>query len=172
MRLSFREKVLLLAFLWVLVVLMADSVLGSLRSEFRVWRSHQPVLAFQKQRLKEKPAIDDALAATRARYDASRTRNSAELAGHIDLLMTKSGFRPRTFTTREQEGDVFNLYDMRVSVDRVELSNILDFEAMIRQEAPYINLAAIRISADSARPDRVDVVMEISSFELKEAAGE
>lgn len=167
-RLSLREQVLLTSFLLVILVLWLGGSVRQLRLQVQTYQAQAAVLEAQEQTFQLKPIIDQALADTREQFDASKTRNSAELTGRIDYLLRQNNIQPRDYPTRPQEGDVFNLYDMRLELDRVRLEQLLDFEAQIRAESPYINLESLRIRKDQGNQELIDVTMHISSFELKQ----
>ena len=166
-RTSLREKVLLNAFLWVMLILWIDSTISELRITVEQWRANQATLETFDQRLAQKPMIEAALEEMEARFDKGRTRDGTELTGHIAQLLRRSGLNPRNFNVDTQPGDVFDWHEMRLSVADAQLMPILRFEQAIRSEAPYINVERILLRGNSGNEAYISANFDINSFELK-----
>lgn len=170
-RLSFREKLLLSLFVWVLLLLGLNSVTTNLRLAWLERKAHEATYQDYETRLQQEPLIAQLLTEAQARFDPEKTRDSAELTGHIDYLVNTSGLSPRNFNTRTQPGDMFDWHEMSLSLGEAPLESLMRFVASIRREAPYINLEQVRLSADQRNPELVDARFLINSFELRNGAG-
>lgn len=168
---SLREKMLLAAFLWVLVFIWFVFSIDGIKTELSQWRMVTKVLTAQEQTLAMKDTVDAQLAESLQRFNPERTFDSASLVGRVDALARQNGVSHDISTPNTREGDQFEFHTMRVTLRNTPIEKWLAFESALRSESPYINVESVRMSADQRNPDLLDGQFIIKSFELKNDSG-
>ncbi|MFO8027965.1 MAG: hypothetical protein R6U56_09900 [Opitutales bacterium] len=169
-RLSLREKLLTLAFILVMLFLWGNNWLGRL-SEWNDQRKFAASeLEFQRQTLERGPEITEGLERALARVDPSKTYAASQLSGRIDSRLRSAGLSGRADidSVRTREGEIFNDHNLRVRLDRISIDQLINFNDLLKEDTPYINIQSVRIAANRRNPEELDVRFEINSFDLKE----
>lgn len=171
-RTSLREKLLTLAFILVILILWMNNWLGRL-SEWNDLRKASSVeLSIQQQWLERGPEFTEGLNRALERVDPSKTYAAAQLSGRIDSLLRNAGLSGQADidAVRTREGEIFNDHNLRVSLKRISIEQLINFNTLLKKDTPYINIESVRIAANRRNPEELDVRFEINSFELKEQA--
>jgi len=169
-RTSLREKLLTLVFILVVLFLWANNWLGRL-SEWNDQRQFTAnELEFQRQTLARGPEFAEGLKRALARVDPSKTYAASQLSGRIDSLLRSAGLSGRADidSVRTREGEIVNDHNIRVRLDRISIDQLINFNALLKEDTPYINIQSVRIAANRRNPEELDVRFEINSFDLKE----
>lgn len=167
-RMSLREKLLLTAFLWVLVLIGYIMAIDGVGSEWRKWKAASSILNTQEGWLEQAPLVDEQLQENLQRFNPQQTFNSASLVGRIDALARQTGVNHDISTPRTQQGDKFEFHTMRVTIRNTPMEKWLAFADKLEAESPYINLERVSLDADSRNPELLDGQFILQSFELKE----
>jgi hypothetical protein len=169
-RTSLREKLLTLAFILVVLFLWGNNWLTRL-SEWNDQRKFTAnELQFQQQTLARGPEFTEGLKRALERVDPSKTYAAAQLSGRIENLLTQAGLSVQAdfASVRTREGEIFNDHNLRVDLDRISIEELIDFNALLKEDTPYINIQSVRVAANRRNPEELDVRFEINSFDLKE----
>lgn len=169
-RTSLREKLLTLVFILVVLFLWANDWANRL-SEWNDQRQFTDnELEFQRQTLERGPEIDEGLKRALARVDPSKTYAAAQLSGRIDSRLRSADLSGRADidSVRTREGEIFNDHNLRVQLNRISIAQLIHFNALLKEDTPYINIQSVRIRANRRNPEQLDVRFEINSFDLKE----
>ncbi|HKK19082.1 MAG TPA: hypothetical protein VJ952_10420 [Opitutales bacterium] len=169
-RMSLREKLLTLAFILVILFLWGNHWLGRL-SEWNEQRKFTASeLEFQRQTLARGPEFTAGLERALKRVDPSKTYAAAQLSGRVDNLLRSTGLSGQADIdpVRTREGEIFNDHNLRVRLNRISIDELVDFNARLKEDTPYINIQSVRIAANRRSPEELDVRFEINSFDLKE----
>lgn len=169
-RTSLREKLLTLVFILVVLFLWANDWANRL-SEWNDQRQFTAnELEFQRQTLERGPEIDEGLKRALARVDPSKTYAAAQLSGRIDSRLRSADLSGRADidSVRTREGEIFNDHNLRVQLNRISIAQLIHFNALLKEDTPYINIQSVRIRANRRNPEQLDVRFEINSFDLKE----
>lgn len=167
-RMSLREKVLMTAFLWVLVFIGFVLVLDGVGKTWHEWQTWSRNLKDQRSWLALAPTVEGQLQESLQKFNPERTFNSAALVGRIDALARQTGVNHDISTPRSQQGEKFEFHTMRVSIRNTPMDKWLAFADKLEAESPYINLESVRLSADNRNPELLDGQLILKSFELKE----
>lgn len=168
-RTSLREKLLTLAFILVILFLWGNNWLGRL-SEWNDQRNFAGnELEFQKQTLERGPEFTEGLKRALARVDPSKTFAATQLSGRIDNLLRSTGLSGSADidSVRTREGEIFNDHNLRVRLSRISIGQLINFNTLLKEDSPYINVQSVRIAANRRNPEELDVRFEINSFDLK-----
>ena len=167
---SLREKLLTLAFILVILFIWGNNWLGRL-SEWNAQRKFAAnELEFQQQILDRGPEFAEGLKRALARVDPSKTYAASQLSGRVDNLLRSVGLSGRADidSVRTREGEIFNDHNLRVRLNRISIEQLINFNARLKADSPYINIQSVRIAANRRNPEELDVRFEINSFDLKE----
>ena len=169
-RMSVREKLFCLLFCLVLIFIWADSWFDRLS----VWNDQRTTatnsLKLQAAVLERSDFFAEGLARALERVDPAKTYSAAQLSGRIDSLVRKAGLSTQADQdpVRTREGEIFNDHNLRVRLSRISISQLININALLKQETPYINIQSVRINASRQNPEELDARLEINSFDLKE----
>jgi hypothetical protein len=169
-RTSLREKLLTLVFILVVVFLWAANWLNR-ASQWNDLRQAAAVdLQVQRQTLARADEFDQGLQRALERVDPSKTFAAAQLSGRVDSLLRNAGLSGLADIdpVRTREGEIFNDHNLRVRLSRISIEQLIDFNALLKKDTPYINLQSVRIAANRRNPEQLDVRFEINSFDLKD----
>lgn len=166
-RISLREKMLLAAFLWVVVFIWFVFSIDGIKEVKNEWRKWSGLLNSQEALLSNGPLVESQLQESLRRFNPEDTFDSEKLVGRIDGLARQTGVNHDISTPRTQQGDKFEFHTMRVTIRKTPIEKWLAFADKIREESPYINLESVRVSADQRNPELLDGQFIIKSFELK-----
>lgn len=168
--LSIRERLLLVAFLWILLILWLFTLTEDVRSTWTAMRNSGQELRTQEQWLSNRPVIEDGLRAATDRLDPDKTFNATQLAGRLDEIARETEARFDISSPSTQEGDIFKIHTVRVSIRDADLATLVRFEHNLRQELPYIGLARVQLSTTRMDPRQLDAQFTVESFELTQTS--
>lgn len=169
-RTSLREKLLALAFILVIIFIWLNNWSSRL-SELNDQRKFNAIeLEFQDEILARGPEFTEGLERALERVDPAKTYAGTQLSGRIETLLTEAGLgRKADFdSVRTREGEIFNDHNLRVRLNRISIDQLINFNALLKEDHPYINIQSVRIAANRRNPEELDVRYEINSFDLKE----
>ena len=166
-----RERVLLGAFVWVVVILVASVLLRGARETVRDVGTTTRERAGQQVWLDAAPEIEAGLGEARERLDPERTFTAAQLIGRVDALARRvEGLQFSIATPTTRRGPIFHQHAVRIEIRRSSLDKLVDLAQAIQAESPYLGLERAQISANRNDPRLLDAVFEIGSFELVDDA--
>ncbi len=169
-RLVLREKVLLCALFWVLVLIWLISWLGRFGTTQRTFTTAGTAIDQSMEMMLEAPMVDQEIRAVVAELDPSLTYDDRRLTLEIDSLARRLGIRDiRLNTARSEESDAFVFHTLRFEAARAPLAKLIEFEAALRQRSPYISLESLKIDPIDANPNLAKGTFVLRSFELKES---
>ncbi len=167
---SLRERVLLAAFVWVLLLLWFSSLWGNVRSERVTYRIQQNRLEDHNRTLAQASDAERELERARAGLDPRRTFTASQLSERLDGIARETGVSFTITSPSTQESDIFNYHSVRVAIRQARIENLIQFDERLKRESPYISLGSFQITANTRDPRILDATFELSSFELKDAA--
>jgi len=166
--LSVRERLLLAALSWSLLLLWAMFLLRNFRSEWNNFAFSKVQLTDQNKNLELLPLVEERLRRATATLDPSRTYSASDLSDQIEPLLREIGFNYDLSTPTTRASDIFSTHTIRLRVKNGDIAGLMKFNQEIQRESPYIVLTQFKISADKRDPRNLDATFQISSFELKE----
>lgn len=166
-RMSLREKVLLLLFLWVMLIIALQSILGQLRLTLTQVRSDRVTIAAYRPVVEQEDQVRQQLEQVRDQFDPDLTLSGPELDGRVDELARNSGLRPARLDRSRNRVGFFDEYTADVRFEDVQIRDLLRFASLLRQDSPYLYIEGLRLTDNERNPELVDVPsFEINSFEL------
>lgn len=169
-RMTSREKTLLCAFVWIILILCFAFALKNFRVFLAGWSETGRSLQYQQADLDQKPDLDAALKQELAFFQSGNTYDSAALTGRVEQLATQSGISNFTYNTRSEEKDIHVEHTIRLNVRDTPLDKLMAFDEAIDGESPYINKVSVKLGADRRGGELLDATILLNSFELKDGA--
>lgn len=167
---TLREKLLTLVFIVVILVLWSDSLLGRYADWNGARKAATVDLMTQQQWLDRSGQYEAELQRALSRVDPTKTFEATQLSGRIDSLLRSSGLSTKADIdpVNTREGEIFNDHNIRVRLNRISISQLIEFNQALKKDTPYINIESVRIRANKRNPEELDVRFEINSFDLKD----
>ena len=169
--LSLRERYLLAAIIWVLILVW---LLGLIENFQRTWATYslntQLINSFEAT-LEQSGEAEALLRSARQGLDSNKTFSAAQLVGRLDSIAREnevSSFDISTPST--QETQLFSFHNVRLTIKRGRIAELIRFDQAVKTHSPYIALSDFQLSANKRDPRFLDAVFELVSFELKEEA--
>ena len=166
---SVREKLLLLVFVAVMLLLWSGSLMGRLSTLRADLRQAGTDLSTQEEWLSRADEYSQGLQQALERVDPSKTYSAAQLSGRVDAMLRQVNLAGAADIdpVRTRTGEIFNDHDLRVRLNRISIADLIEFNKLLGSETPYINLETVRLSANRRKPEELDARFEVNSFELK-----
>ena len=167
-RMTVREQVLALIFLLVLLFIWTGSVL----KRGKTWNSNrhrtQSDLVVQQQWLDREVYYEESYQQALKRVDPKKTFESARLSEKIDAILRQTDLSSSADIdpVQTREGEIFNDHTIRVRLKRISIAKLIQLNALLRKETPYINIQSVRISKNKNKPEELDIRFKINSFDL------
>jgi len=166
-RMTLREKALLAAFVWVILLILFAFALRDFRGMIALWSATGRDLKVQQRSLAMAPEVESQLQAELEFFNSDRTFDSAALAGRVDQLAQQTGINLVNFSADTEESDIYVLHSMRLSIRDTPLERLMAFDDAMDEEQPYINQVSVSLDANRRNPEQLDATIIIKSFELK-----
>ncbi len=169
LRMTVREKTLTLLFILVMVFLWA----GNLLNRCAAWNDHrkqaQSDLQSQQQWLDRSDQFSVGLANALERVDPEKTYAGSQLSGRIDSILRQVSLSASADIdpVQTREGEIFNDHNIRIRLSRISIAQLIQFNKLLSQETPYINLQSVRVTKNRRNPEELDARFKINSFDLK-----
>ena len=169
--LSLRERYLVAIFVWALLLVWLLGLADSFKESWTAFSLNRQLLDSFEETLAQAGVAEALLTEARQGLDGSKTFSAAQLGGRLDSLAREneiSSFDISTPSTVETQ--LFSFHNVRLSIKRARIGELIRFDQAVKRYSPYIALGDFQISANSRDPRFLDAVFELVSFELKEEA--
>ncbi len=169
--LSLRERYLVALIVWVLLLVWLLGLLEGVRNNWTTFAVNRQLLRTFEQTIAQAATAESLLAGARAGLDSSKTFTAPQLVGQLDSLARQnqiSSFDISTPSTVETQ--LFSFHNVRFTIKRAQLAELIRFDQAVKAYSPYIALADFQATANRRDPRYLDAVFELVSFELKEDA--
>jgi hypothetical protein len=162
-----REKVLLVAFVAIGLVLWGSAFLKRATRQWQVHRALMVELADQKQWLNNQASIEAAAAAAVKNLDPSRTLDETRLVGEVSALAREHNLKGMANDTPQTErSGQFAVHTMLVTIPRAEWSSVKNFYTALAARSPYIGVEQLSLTSDRANPSQLNAVVRVTSVEI------
>ena len=163
---ALREKILLLAFLLMALIIWGSSLLGRGQTMFVGWRSAQAELETQRVWLANRDAIDAKASAATQSLEPTKTLNATRLVGELNALSGAAGLTADINSQRTDRTSQFAFHTVQINFRKAELSSLLRFYSELSKRSPYIGLEQFSLAVDRANPNQLNVSFRAVSAEL------
>ncbi|MGB0343938.1 MAG: hypothetical protein ACPGGJ_00960 [Coraliomargarita sp.] len=167
-RMSVREQLLMLLFCLAMLVLWSANLFGRIGTWNDARQQATADLQTQQLLIDRESTYREGLEAALQRVDPAKTFSASQLSGRIDEILRKARLSSSADIdpVRSRQGEIFNDHNIRVRLARISIAQIIEFNKLLRQETPYINVQKVNLAANRSKPTQIDARYEINSFEL------
>lgn len=169
-RMTSREKTLLCAFVWVILIVCFAFALRHFSSFAGSWRNTGRALDAQEGILVLQPQLAAQLKQELEFFSSDQILDSAALTGRVDQLAREVGIPNANFSfnpPRSEEKDIHVEHTIRLNIRNTSIDQLMALDAAIDRESPYINKVSVSLSQDRGNKELLDATFLLNSFELK-----
>jgi hypothetical protein len=160
-----REKVLLLGFALLLVVVWGLSLAGRTVAFGREWRGLAVERATQEMWLQNQLAIETKAKAAAQRLDPRQTLDATRLVGVLNRLAAEAGLAADISAQNTQRTDQLSFHTVQVSFRRVDMAALLRFYQTLAKHSPYVALEQFSLTVDRSAPGQLNGTFRAVSVE-------
>lgn len=169
--LSLRERYLMALFIWALVLLWLLYLLEGFQKTWSTYTLNKQALSSFIDTIAQADEAQVLLAAARQGLDSNKTFSSAQLVGRLDSIARENEVTSFDISTPSTiESQLFSFHNVRLSIKRARISELIRFDQAVKAYTPYIALGDFQVTANKRDPRFLDASFELVSFELKEEA--
>jgi hypothetical protein len=166
--LALREKIFFGSFVWILLLAWGLFLIKDFRQTQVVHAKVQKLLKQQDTWLKQDTSIKKRLTDVLARLNPEKTYDRNHFVGKVEELARAARLRFTSETPQTHSSDISDAHSMRISITNATLADLMFFDQLIAQEAPYLGLDNVRISANVRMPNRLNATFHLSAIQLKQ----
>ncbi|RRJ95552.1 general secretion pathway protein GspM [Opitutaceae bacterium TAV4] len=163
---NLREKLLVLAFVVVVMAIWLSGSTKRLQTNYRAWRVAGTDLATQQVLLDNRAVIEAAATTAVDNLDADSTYDATKLVAEVMALAGNAGLQVSSDSPTTQRTSQFAFHSVRVSSRRAEMPAVIRFYAELAGRAPYLALEQLTIQQDRGAAGMVNVTFQVASVEL------
>lgn len=164
-----REKLLLVGFLGVAVIMWASSFSSRVGQFWRAQHNTTVTLKDQDAWLARSSQIDEATKKAASRMDPAKTLDPTNLAVVVRDLASQAGLKnivtgvPRVDIASGQ----FSINRLPLTINNADWSAFSKFYQQLQERAPYVAITELAMTPVRANPAQVIVRMTVASFEIR-----
>ena len=163
---SSRERLMLSAFLTVMLLLWASSLWNRWNESSENLRQVEQVLGQQNVWIENAPIFEGQMRNVLSQLDRSEMLNAHELTGFIDTYARDNNLRHELGTPSVGSGTVYRKTTLRVTFRNVELRQLIELHLALQEKKPYIAVEALALTANRADPRLLNARLQLSSIEI------
>jgi Tfp pilus assembly protein PilO len=170
-KMSLRERTMLLAFVWVVVLGWLGSVYHQLKSLHTEVNEVEHTLKDQTIVLDQQQTISAKLGQMLTRFDKANTIPSNELFQLVAQFASDSNLENPSVTQQrvgQTASDIFKINTVSVHFGAASLHDLVNFASKIEARTPYLAIDDISLTPNLRNPLQLDATMRVSSLELNQ----
>jgi hypothetical protein len=164
-----REKLLLLGFLGVVVILWGSAYTSRAVSFYRGQHNTSVALADQDRWLARKDLIKTATERAVSQMDPSKTLDPANLSVVVSQLASEAGIKnmQRLGSTAALSSGQFSINTLRLQIQNADWRDFAGFYQKLQERSPYIAITEITLRPMRGNPAQIQAAMVVASFEIR-----
>ena len=164
----FREKLILLAFIFLAAAMWLSSALTRTRTFAQQASATSTELTDQKHWLAGRAQIEAAAKNAVVQLDPSRTYDSVRLQAELVAIAQSVGLSKDTAIDDAQvsAGTQFSLNSVRFVIRNAEWQTLERFYKELSKRSPYIGIEEFSIYSNKANPSQLNAALRVSSVEI------
>lgn len=166
-RITLREKMLLVLFLWVVVFIWFGFYWSRISQRFEDIGKVKASLAYQKVWLNNEDSIAKRLEESRQILNPQKTYARSRFIGRVDGLARETGASYDVTNPTTQSGEIFNEHSLVVQFKDASLKNLINFANAIHNENPYLGVKQVKITPNRRDPNLLNAQFDVIALELK-----
>ncbi|HCJ11962.1 MAG: hypothetical protein A2Y14_02385 [Verrucomicrobia bacterium GWF2_51_19] len=165
-KLSLREKGLLTACVWGILCLWLSSELKGFRELNGQVDTIEKALKKQSVWIANEGLIRERLQQLVSRLDIKKSLDRNTFAGRVDELAAKSAIHYTLESPKEQAGDVFDIFSLKLRFRDCDLPSLIAFEKAIYDESPYMSVESLQMKPNPTNPQLLNGTFAILGMKL------
>lgn len=161
-----REKLLLVLFLAIGVLMWASNYSKRAIRDGRAFRSTTNELAEQREWLSNREAIETASVRAVQNLDPARTLDDTRLVGDLSALAREHNLRFTNDTPQTERSGQFAVHTVQITLPRADFDALRKFYFAVARRSPYIGIEQFALVADRANANFLNASLRISSVEV------
>jgi hypothetical protein len=164
-----REKLLLLGFLGVAVILWASAFASRGGAFWRAQHNTSVALADQERWLARKDLIKTATERAVSQMDPNKTLDPANLSVVVSQLATEAGIKniQRLGSGAAMSSGQFSINTLRLQIQNAEWRDFANFYQKLQERSPYVAITEITMRPVRGNPAQITAAMVVASFEIR-----
>ena len=166
---ALREKILLLAFTLLALLIWLGRGLGRGRALWDDLRTTRAELATQRVWLENRATIEARAAGATKSLDPAKTINATRLLGELNTLAAQAGLSADIGSQTTERTNQFAFHSVQVNIRRADLAALLKLYTELSGRSPYIALEQCTLAVDRANPGQLSASFRVVAVELGSA---
>ena len=166
--LNYREKVLLLLFMFLTTLLWISGCLKQTKSLFQELKFVNAKLKNNQFWIKNKPVIEKNLEKVLEIMDPEKTFSGAAFSGEVENVIRAYDLNYSMTSPRTHQGDIFDVHTLQLHCENANLTKLIQVEESVYEKKPYISLEKIKLHANLFNPEVLEVDFTLKALELKD----
>ncbi len=171
-KLNFRESILILAGVAVILIFLGISVLSGFRSVFEEKRSLENAIAKNSAFLSNGVLVKTKLAEKADELNDGMEITGTNLLSEIEKLGLETGVFPESSRPTSKSEGPFDVITARITLKNAPLANLIEFDEKISNEYPAISVTDARFTPNGNDGLTLTATYEITAFLLNETASQ
>ncbi len=163
---TLREKVLLIVFIWIILLIGLSLTLDGVSNSWQKIKTHWGTLSNQSFWLNNQNGIREQLEKALLSVNPSKTYNASKLIEFLDTQSRSLGINYELSSPRTEVNDLFNIHSVNVNIRGASMKQLLELDTQIQQFFPNIILNSVLLNASRTNPALVDARFVVNSIEL------
>jgi hypothetical protein len=163
---SRREKILVLLFLTVIVVIWFSNLSSRMESVTTQTKSLMANKKNQGQWLDNRQTIDTAYKSSLTRLTETSLPSRNEFAGQIDAMLRKYEFGFRTDPPKTKVRNTISEHTVNVMIEKAAYYSLIEFTGEIKEQFPYVALEQLTVNPDRRNPALLDARLRLVAIEF------
>lgn len=168
--LSVRERVMLLAFIIVCLLIWASSLSKRWEASGEVLREARKTVKQQEIWLKSEPLFQAQLEQTLARLDADKMLNGRELTALVDSYAREHQLKHDIGALQDKKGSVYSRATITVSFRNISLKDLVELQLHLDKQRPYVAVEGMAITANRTDPRLLNAKLRLTSLSVNSPA--
>jgi hypothetical protein len=162
-----REKILLLLFIVIGVLIWSSSFSRRAGVFIREERSTRTALKAQQQLLDNRANIEAAAQKAASNLVPAETLDAPRLYAEVDRLAQQAGLKAGLGEQQDQPGGQFIVHSLRISFSKAEWEPLMKFYRALQARSPYIGIEQFTLQVDRSNPNLYHTAsIRVSSVEV------
>lgn len=112
-------------------------------------------------------AIHSQLCVVAQKLTPEKAYDRTRMAGKIEELARGCNLRFSSETPQTRAGSVVDTHTLRLNVTHALLEDLIRFDTLLAQEAPYLGLESMKLTANPRFPLKLNATYQIVALQLK-----
>ena len=167
-RLSVREKLWLLMFVWVTCILWFTSCIKRSKALSQDWKTTAGKIKSFEFWIKNDNIIKNNLENVLTMIEPSKTYSGPQLTGQVESFARDHGLAYSISSPKTRQGDIFDAHTVQLHCENANLDKLIAVEGDINKMKPYIGIEKLKLRANDFNPNFIEADFYLIALQLKD----